>query len=336
MRVRFSPWAHIMTLFYDILILTGIISTVLPAVILLYHRSRSINSWEYKNKKKSLYLSIVFFFGAILLLYGTFVEPLLLVTNYQTIDLKNINKEIKIALVSDMHVGDFNTEKDIQKIADRILYLKPDLVFLVGYHILTDDKNDDRLKYLTPLKKVAKKIPTFAVNGNHDYGVGGNDEEINKRFHYPNRSAEVASAMRNLEIKYLINEAGKITVHDESFLLFGADEYLINAINFQNIDQKKQEYPDLPIIALIHNPAGIFLTPGHNIDLVLSGHTHGGQIRLPFIGNIMKIEIDIPRSWYQGWGEYQGARLFVTSGANESSTRARLFNPPEVVLLTIK
>ena len=78
------------------------------------------------------------------------------------------------------------------------------------------------------------------------------------------------------------------------------------------------------------------LTPGHNIDLVLSGHTHGGQIRLPFIGSIMSIETKIPRSWYQGWNDYQGTKLFTSSGANESSTRARLFNPPEVVLLTVK
>ena len=326
-----------MTLFYDILILNGIIITVLPAVILLYHRSRSLNSWEYKNKKPSLYLSITLFFGTTLLLYGYFVEPLMLITNYQTIDLPNINKEIKIALLSDMHVGDFNKEKDIQKIADRLLELNPDLIFLAGDHILTDEKNDNRLEYLSPLKKVAEKIPTFAVPGNHEYGAGGSkEEEINSRFHYPNRSAEVASAMRNLGIKYLVNEAGKITVRDESFLLFGADEYLLDLINFGNIDQKKKEYPDLPVIMLVHNPSGIFLTPEHNIDLVLSGHTHGGQIRLPFIGHIMPIETNIPSSWYQGWSEYQSVKLFVTSGSNESGSRARLFNPPEIVLMTIK
>lgn len=325
-----------MTLFYDIIILTGIILSALPAMILLYHRTRSLNSWEHKHEDQSLYLALILFLGAVILIYGSFIEPRLLVTNYQTVDLKNINKKIKIALLSDMHVGDFNKETDIQKIANRLLALNPDLVFLVGDHILTDEKNDNRLTYLAPLKKVAEKIPTFAVHGNHEYGAGGHDEEVRKRFHYPNRSAEVASAMRNLGIKYLINEAGKITVNEESFLLFGADEYLLNAINFQSIDQKKQEYPDLPIIMLVHSPAGIFLTPGHNVDLVLSGHTHAGQIRLPFVGNIMKIETDIPKSWYQGWGEYQGAKLFVTSGSNESGSRARLFNPPEVVLITIK
>lgn len=326
-----------MTLFYDILIANGIITTALTAVILLYHRARSLNSWEYKNKKKSLYLALTLFLGTVLLMYGSFIEPRLLVTNYQTIDLPNINKAIKIALLSDMHVGDFNKEKDIQKIADRLLLLNPDFIFLAGDHILTDEKNDDRLKYLAPLKKVAEKIPTFAVPGNHEYGAGGSKKkEINNRLHYPNRSAEVANAMRNLGIKYLINEAGKITVRDESFLLFGADEYLLEAINFQNLDQKKKEYPDLPVIMLAHNPAAIFLTPGHNVNLVLSGHTHAGQIRLPFIGHTIKIETDIPSSWYQGWGEYQSVKLFVTSGANESGSRARLFNPPEVVLFTIK
>lgn len=326
--------------FYDILILTFIAATALPAVILLYHQRRTPESWEQKNKKLSSIISYLLLLGTITVLYGSLIEPKLLITNYQTLDLEDIKNPIKIGLISDLHVGDFNKEIDIQKIANRLLELNPDLVFIAGDHILTNYKEDDRLNYLKPLKEVAKKIPTYAVNGNHEYGVGSDDDDIQKRFRLPNRNREVAKAMRDLGIKYLINDVEKITVKDESFLLFGSDEYLINAVDFENLKQDKGDI-NMPVIMLSHNPAVIYLANEYNlknendIDLVLSGHTHGGQVRLPFIGVLQKIESDIPLSWYQGFNEFNGINLFVTSGANESGTRARLFNPPEIVLLTI-
>lgn len=324
-----------MTLFYDILILAGIIATAVPTAILLFHKYRTQNSWEYKNPKKTTGISIFLLLGTFILLYGTFAEPLMLVTNYQIIDLKNINKPIRITLISDIHVGDFNTEKDIQKIANRILEINPDLLFIDGDHVLGHAKNAN-LDYLKPLKQVVDKIPTYAVPGNHEYGVATNNPDVSKRFLMPNRSVEVAKAMREMGIHYMINETEKITMNDQSFLLFGADEYLINNIRYESLIQKKLEYPDLPVIALIHNPSGIYDAADQGIDLVLSGHTHGGQIRLPFIGTIMKVEDkEFPTDWYQGLHQYKNTKLFVTSGANESGTRARLFNPPEVVLLEV-
>jgi len=334
MWVRFPPSAPNMDLFFDILIITGIFATALPAIILLYHRYKHPESWEYKNKKKSAFFAVILLIGTIFLFYGSFVEPNLLIVNRQTIDLPSLKKPIKIALISDIHVGDFNKEKGTQKIVDHILNLNPDLVFIDGDHIFSNYKDDNRIDYLKPLEQLAKKISTYAVHGNHEYGVGSYDSDIQKRFRLPNRSAEVAQTMRNLGIHYLINETEKITIDNESFLLFGGDEFLIDAVNYDNLDKVKEANPELSIVALIHNPTSIYEASRHNIDLVLSGHTHGGQIRLPFIGPVGTIETDLPRAWYQGLIDYNGSKLFVTSGANESGARARLFNPPEIVLIT--
>ena len=79
--------------FYDILIVIAIFLTVLPAVILLYHRAKSPNAWEYHHKKASLGLSLTLLLGTVLILYGTFVEPRLLVTNYQSVDIDNFVTE---------------------------------------------------------------------------------------------------------------------------------------------------------------------------------------------------------------------------------------------------
>lgn len=309
--------------------------TALPAVILLYHRYKDINSWEARHKKISILFSIILLFGSALVIYGAFFEPRFLITNYQNIEIGLTENSINIAIISDLHVGDYNKRKEIKKIAQRIIALKPDIVFIIGDHMLANYKEDDRLEYLRELKIVAENIPTYAVHGNHDYGIGGNDENIQKRYRFPNKSADVKKIMEENGINYLVNDTVKLTINNSEFLLFGGDEYLANKLDFSSLIKMKEEYANIPSIALVHNPTSVYLASQNNTNLLISGHTHGGQVRLPFIGNIMSIESPFPRNWYQGLTSYNNTQLFVTSGVNESSARTRLFNPPEIVLLTI-
>ena len=72
------------------------------------------------------------------------------------------------------------------------------------------------------------------------------------------------------------------------------------------------------------------------VDLVLSGHTHGGEIRLPFIGPVGPMPTVLPREYDKGYKEYKGIPVFITSGVGSTGTRVRLFNPPEIVVLTIE
>ena len=74
----------------------------------------------------------------------------------------------------------------------------------------------------------------------------------------------------------------------------------------------------------------------HNIDLVLAGHTHGGQIRLPFIGAVPTLPTAIDDSYDKGLFQFDSFKLFITSGLGEVGPRARLFNPPEIVKLKLK
>ncbi|OGH60172.1 MAG: hypothetical protein A2725_04680 [Candidatus Magasanikbacteria bacterium RIFCSPHIGHO2_01_FULL_33_34] len=310
--------------------------TATPAVILLYHRYKDTTSWESKHKKLSVFISILLLLGSFTVIYGSFIEPKLLVTNYQDIEIILNGNSINALIVSDIHVGDFNRRNEIKKIAKHIVKLNPDIVFIVGDHILATHKEDDRLDYLEELKIVADNIPTYAVHGNHEYGIGGADENINKRYKLPNKSIEIKNILEKMGMHYLVNETEKLTINKSEFLLFGGDEYLADRLDFTSLVDMQKQYPDLPSIALIHNPAGTPMANENNVDFVISGHTHGGQVRLPFIGAAMKIEVPIPLEWYQGFSQYKNTQLFVTSGVNESGGRIRLFNPPEVVMMNIK
>ena len=322
--------------FYDILIVITISMTTLPAVILLYHRVHSPNAWEYRHKKASLGLSLTLLLGTVLILYGTFVEPRLLVTNYQSVDIDNFNGEITILALSDIHAGDYNGAADVKKIAKRILALRPDLVVIAGDHILAASQMDNRIALLADLEAVARTIPTYAVPGNHDYGVGGYEADRQKRYKFPNREKEVQEFMESIGIRYLKNEVEKININDNEFLLIGLDEFLVEKLDFSPLQEKQKEFSNLPVIAVTHNPTAIWQAAENKVNLLIAGHTHGGQVRLPFIGAAMHIETDFPAEWYQGLHQYNDTQLFVTSGANESSARVRLFNPPEVALLTIR
>ena len=140
--------------------------------------------------------------------------------------------------------------------------------------------------------------------------------------------------MRNLGIKYLINDLELLEIGNQKFYLFGGDSFWAGRLNFSSLDNRQEA--NLDTIALIHNPAAAWKASEQGIELFLAGHTHGGQIRLPFIGPMAQVDDVIPRSWYKGEVGLDDMKMYVTSGTGETGTRARLFNLPEIVLLTIK
>ena len=319
--------------FFDLLITILLSITALPAVILLYSRKKRKNSWEYKYQKISLAIASFLLLGTMTVSYGSFIEPQLLVTTKYEIDLPEIEEPIKIAFIADLQLGKYKGGVWMKKVADKTLKLNPDLILLGGDQIDNENYDFAELEYLQPLEKLAKQIPTYAVHGNHEYGVScyyGINETCAQA---GDMSKETREAMENLGVIYLVNNLEKITVNSSSFYLFGGDSYWTKKLNYSVLAEKTD---NIPTIALIHNPAFIF-NKFPKFDLVLSGHTHGGQVRLPFIGPVARVDNILSSKHYQGLHNLNtNTKLLVTSGAGETGTRARLFNPPEIILLTIK
>lgn len=318
--------------FFDLLIATALIITAYPAVILLYSRKKRMKSWEYKHSNLSLLISLILILCSIITFYGSFIEPRLLVTNYQTIDLPNIDQPIKIVFVSDLHAGKYKQTPWMEKITDRIINLQPDIVLLGGDQIDNEASAPEELSYLAPLKKIADKFPVYAINGNHEYGLTCFNGKDQKCYYTGDIHNEAKKTLTDLGVKYLINELQKITINSSSFYLFGGDEYWAKQLDLTPLSKRTEK---IPTIALIHNPSAI-LDNNINVDLILSGHTHGGQIRLPFIGPLGMVDTQLPREYY--WCLHyvsSQTKIFVSSGAGETGARARLFDPPEVVLLTL-
>ncbi|PLX26526.1 hypothetical protein C0581_04305 [Candidatus Parcubacteria bacterium] len=323
-----------MKLFFDLLITIGILITALPAVILLYSKCKRPESWEYKHPRLSILLAVMLFIGTLTLIWGSFIEPHLLIVRKQTIDLENIKQPITIVFMADFQVGKYKQTDWVKKVVTKTRALKPDIVLLGGDQIDNAFFNPTETSYLRPLEKLVQSIPTYAIHGNHEYGISCNKGIENKCRNIGDVSIETKKTLETFGIRYLQNEMEEITINDTSFYLYGGDSYWAQKIDYSALKTRTKE---IPTIALIHNPSFLLDPHPEDIDLTLSGHTHGGQIRLPLIGPIGLVDNQLPRKLYKGYHTLgTGGNIYVTSGVGETATRARLFNPPEIIHITIK
>lgn len=281
-------------------------------------------------------------------IWASFIEPRIIVVRQEEIHLKNDkansrvdmieggqkqkNQSVTIALFSDVHVGRFKKEDFVKKISKKIKEISPDLVLIAGDNILGPIKNApkrDNSKILLAFSDMAYEFPTYAVMGNHEYNVS-------KRFGYKyfyDQSENVKNSFEQIGVKVLNNDNVLVDIRGQKFWLLGVDSVLALKDNLSNaLKNTNDRYPK---ILLAHNPDIMLNKLSQKIDLVLAGHTHGGQMRLPFIGPIIDMPIYISQKYDRGLFRFKDTLLFITSGIGESLSRVRLFVPPEIVVLKI-
>jgi hypothetical protein len=310
------------------------IITAFPAVILLYSSFKRPESWEYTHKKITYIFSSLLFACTLTLIWGSFIEPRILVVKEYTQDIQQIKKPVRIAFVSDIHMGIYKQTEWMKKIIEKIKTLNPDMVILGGDQIDNDIYNPAELIYLEPLRELAKDYPVYTIHGNHEYGIRGGKSVSDPKYRAADISKEARKRMEDIGVIYLVNQVELVTVEEQTFYLFGGDEYWNHTLDFSTIQNREKK--DIPVIGVVHNPSFITETYPYDVPLWLSGHTHGGQIRLPFVGPIGRADSVLSTRYYKGLQELPNTQhILISSGAGETGARARLFNPPEIVFLTI-
>ncbi|MEK7523405.1 MAG: metallophosphoesterase [Patescibacteria group bacterium] len=267
----------------------------------------------------------------LVIFYGSFIEPRLLLVAREEIKLGSAPTEtLSVALISDLHVGPYKKADYIEKVVAKTLSLKPDIILLAGDFVYD---NQNQTEYLAPLKKLQAPYGVFAIMGNHDYG----DHEVVTGAPADVRASTVRSTLTSMGIKILINEGVKIHKGSKDIFLLGTDELWTKRANIeQALESFHLNKIPHPSILVTHNPDLVIQAQSEEIDLVLAGHTHGGQIRLPFLGSVPPIPDELGRKYDRGLFAFGKTQLFITSGAGEMGPRARLLVPPEVALLEVK
>ena len=267
---------------------------------------------------KILIVLFIIFIGC--LLYSRFIATKGLITReYKVVSTKITDNfhGIKIVHISDIHYGSTIFEKELEKLTNEIIKLKPDIVVLTGDLIDDNPYNKDIIiKYLSLMPS---KLGKFAVSGNHD-----NIDEFNDIIE--------KSGFVNLDDDYrlIYNKSNEpIIISGISSNYYDASKLDVKTEKFNNYFNNNLEDPK-PIysILLMHEPDYVDNLNLDNYDLILSGHSHGGQVRIPLIG---KIYTPLgSKNYYDEYYKVNNTDLYISYGLGTSKVKLRLFNRPSI------
>lgn len=256
-------------------------------------------------------------------IYTWQVEPFWLEFVYHTMRVKHLPSHLvgkTIMHISDMHVGnrfDYNYLIDSFKKAQK---LNPDFVVYTGDFV--NYENAQQHKQLDKVLKhtVKGSIGTLGVLGNHDYGKDWSEDHVANR---------VASQLNNAGIKILRNE--HLYLNGLNFL--GIDDYW--ATNFNPKEAIKHYQPNQPHITLCHNPDVCDLNVwGDYQGWILSGHTHGGQCKPPFLPPPM---LPVKNDLYSaGEIDLKDGRMLYINRAIGHLFQVRFNVRPEITVFTLE
>ena len=218
---------------------------------------------------------------------------------------------VKIVHFSDLHYGRNITLKSIDRFVKEINFIKPDIVVFTGDLVETPNElNDNDFDILVEhLSKINARIGKYAILGDHDYEE---NVEILK------------STLTDSGFDILLNESDAIYNNSmEKIMLYGVDDVLKDRANLdKTFEINNEDYK----IVLVHEPDYVDNIDLNNYDLILAGHSHGGQVRLPLIGSI--ITPVGSKKYHNEYYNISGKPLYVSSGIGTSLMRLRLFEHP--------
>ena len=304
---------------------TAVVLGLLLLLIREIRRPVADSKWDHRPRRhKRLRIALVTILLVIVsvVAWAFLIGPARLVIRRETLALElwpNSLSNLKIAVLSDLHAGGSHIdERKLRLIVERTNELQPDLIVICGDYISGGRSHHemDPEVFAPFLKDFRAPLGVYSVLGNHDWWFNGE---------------QVRSALEANGIKVLENETVKVDARGTSFWLAGLADLWTRP---QRVDETLASVPvDAPLIAITHNP-DIFPQLPHSVSLLVAGHTHGGQVRLPLIGSIVSVSRFGDR-YVSGHVVENGRHLFVTTGIGTSIYPVRFGVPPEIVLLTI-
>ncbi len=263
--------------------------------------------------------SFVFFLAITILAYARFIEPRILLTKEHDVELAACFDDagaVRIAIFSDTHNGLFGHAMPIERIAARVQATKPDFVLIAGdfVYFLDPARFDQTFHAFSAIS-----APVFAVLGNHDLGLPG-----------PDLRAPLKDALPQAGVQLIDDRAFKLSNRQFRLELVGLSDQWDQQQKLSLLEQPAS----MPRLVLTHNPATVRdFTPGMSADLLVGGHTHGGQIQLPFLTCLMT---GICGENAYGLRTEKNVQIFTTSGTGMVGLPMRFRVPPRIDVLNLR
>lgn len=254
---------------------------------------------------------------ALLVVWGVCLvqNKYLTVTNYVYTN-RQLPKEFegyRIVQISDLHNATFGTENE--RLVNKVEALQPNMIVLTGDLVDSGHTNVEvALKFAEQCTQLA---PTYYITGNHENWLEVSEKE------------QLLTELEKLGVMCLRNEAVEISQGDRTFTLIGLnDESLMgNTLRMvlEDTDMEKLQ------ILLAHEPQYLDNYATSGVDLVLSGHAHGGQVRLPFVGGLVAPDQGLFPKYTEGVHVLGDTTMIISRGLGNSVVPLRVFNLPEIV-----
>lgn len=255
----------------------------------------------------------------------------IVVRSYNISDSR-INGGLRAVFLSDLHNNSFG--RDNSRLIDKVKDCKPDVI-LVGGDMITAHVGSDTGRAVALMKELAAmEIPVIYGIGNHEYRMYRYTED------YKDAYDRYAKALR---------ECGVIILQNESFTLDNANIQIQGLMldrkyykRFEPImlsDEELRKYTgdrnsEQYRVMLAHNPE-YFDAYAQEADLVLSGHVHGGIMRLPLLGGVVSTRLTLFPKYDGGFFANGSSKMIVSRGLGSHTIPLRIFNPAELVVINL-
>ncbi|MFS0672278.1 metallophosphoesterase [Ornithinibacillus sp. 179-J 7C1 HS] len=255
--------------------------------------------------------------------YARNIEPNMLTINKEIIQSPKIPasfNNFKIVQFSDTHIGFHYTLEQFQSLVTTINSLEPELIVFTGDLVDKPNQYSWNPNLTNLLAKLHAPRGKFWVYGNHDHG--GYGTEI------------VYEVMRQANFKLLKNSHHVIEENVDRLILAGIDDVMLGRPNIEKA--LKNTNPDLFTILMAHEPDFADISQEFPIDIQLSGHSHGGQVRFPFVGHLYTPPF--AEKYVDGKYTFDSNKLdlYVSKGIGTTRLPYRFLCKPEITLFTLK
>ncbi|MCZ2156828.1 MAG: phosphodiesterase YaeI [Bryobacterales bacterium] len=235
-------------------------------------------------------------------------------------------KSIRILHLSDLHASTVIPFERLTTAIRMGLSMQPDLICLTGDYITTDTECDLQ-RYRDVLAEIPKAAPTFACVGNHD---GGRWSELRSGF---KTSERIRQLLADAGIHVLQNQSAESEINGVRLHLVGLADFWTREFDSRAAFDGLPKQSEQLRIVLSHNPDTKAILQYYSWELLLCGHTHGGQVKIPFIGPPILPILD--RQFYEGLHTWQGRRIYITRGVGGVYGGIRFDCRPEVTILNL-
>lgn len=276
------------------------------------------NRKERSTVKKIAWLVIVIIVGYVFLRVNN--EWLITTKHtYETEQLPDSFDGFRVVQVSDLHDAKFGERQ--QRLIDKVAEQHPDVIFLTGD--LIDSNRYNLEQSLDAVRAFVKIAPVYYVLGNHEVAT--------------NLMDDIYAAFEQLGVQTLKNEAVTLERNGETIAIAGIEDPLMNIRTEEMLKKALQNVPaERFTLLLAHRPEMLEQYAKTSVNVVFTGHAHGGQIRIPFVGGLVAPGQGYFPKYTSGRFDEQHTTMYVSRGLGNSTVPYRIFNVPEIIVVDLK